>query len=65
MTPDFSSIVSGNPFDPADKERVLAELRKLARPSEERRYLYGRWARQAGVAITSADMESLSTNADS
>lgn len=65
MTPGASDPIDADSFDPAHKERVIAWLSRMARPAEERRYLYARWARIAGVPITTEDVQRVTANANS
>jgi len=64
MTPGPEEPIGADSFDAAHKERVIVSLSKLARPAEERRYLYSRWARIAGVPITLEDIQRVTANAD-
>jgi hypothetical protein len=54
-----------NNFKPEAKERVIAWLRKFPGPAEEKRFIYARWARQAGVTVTTDDVQRFTSDANS
>ncbi len=52
----IDEILGAELLAPERQAEVVDLLKRLALPPDEKRKLYGRWAKVAGITLTSADM---------
>jgi len=57
MAVDLAELLSPEALRPEAKEQVIAIIRRLPLTASTKRFLYGRWARQVGLAVDPADLD--------